>query len=165
MVSPQMNGMIFEKEVHEFLSKTKHDILLNETQIRKIDNTITAIDHLLIANNVCYCFQDKRLKTNISNSDFNHFVKCVEKVATKISKEYNNFKVYAVYLSFTDFSSIANNNLRSLEEENAETVKDYDIEYIKINDQIKDNIIKKLHYFLHSNNVFLYDTTGDCIML
>ncbi len=159
MFSPQLSGKIFERDIHDFLSKTQHDILLNETQIRKIDNTITAIDHMLIYNNVYYCIQDKKLKTTISNSDFNHFTKCVEKVSAKIN---NSCKINAIYLSFTDFSSIAN---KQLEEENAKYIEGKsNIEYIKINNISKDEIIKKLHYFLHINNVYLYDN-DDCVMI
>ncbi len=156
MFSPQKNGLIFENDIHNFLSNTRHEILMNETQIRKIDNTITAIDHLLISNNIYYCFQDKRLKTNISNSNFNHFIKCVEKVSAKIN---NSCKIYAIYLSFTDFSSIAN---IQFEEENA---KNSNIEYIKIIGNNKDVIIKQLQQFLYSNYIFSYDDTGDCIMI
>ncbi len=159
MFSPQISGKIFEKDIHDFLTKTRHDKLLNEAQIRKIDSTITAIDHMLINNNVYYCIQDKKLKTNISNSDFNHFIKCVEKVSAKIN---HTFKIYAIYLSFTDFSSIAN---KQLEEENAKYKEGKsNIEYIKINNNTKEEIIKELHYFLHNNNVYLYDN-DDCIML
>jgi hypothetical protein len=68
MYSPQKNGIIFENNIHNFLSKTRNDILMNETQIRAVDSTITAIDHLLVSNNVYYCFQDKMLKTTISIS-------------------------------------------------------------------------------------------------
>ena len=57
---------------------------------------------MLFANNICFCFQDKWLKTSISNSNFNHFCKCVEKVANKISNT-----IYAIYISNTNFSSIA----------------------------------------------------------
>ena len=158
MLSAQMNGIVFERDIHKFLSKTRHDILLTETQVRKVDNTITAIDHLLVANNVHYCFQDKRLSSKISNSDFNHFVKCVEKVSAKTDD-----KIVAVYLSFTDFSSIAN---KQLEEENAKYLNGTSkIEYVKINDVDFKSIKNNLQYFLHSNNIFLYDEEGDCIML
>ncbi len=159
MFSPQKNGMIFENDIHNFLSKTRHDILMNETQIRKIDNTITAIDHLLVSNNIYFCFQDKRLKTNISNSNFNHFIKCVEKVSAKIN---HSCKIYAIYLSFTDFSSIAN---KQLEEENAKYINGSNIEYIKIIGLSKDIIINKLEQLLYSNNIFSYDTDGDCVMI
>ena len=158
MYSPQMNGIIFEKNIHNFLSKTRNQMLLNETEVRKIDNTITAIDHLLVVNDIYYCFQDKRLKTPISNADFNHFIKCVEKVSAKIEN-----KVVAVYLSFTDFSSIAN---KQLEEEN---VKYYEgktkIEFVKINKMDFKLIRNDLQYYFHCNNIFLYDDDGDCMML
>ena len=160
MFSPQIKGIIFENDIHNFLSKTRHDVLMNEKQIRSIDNTITAIDHLLISNNIYYCFQDKRLKTNISISDFNHFIKCVEKVSDKIN---HSSKIYAIYLSFTDFSSVAN---KQLEEENNKYKEGKStIEYIKIIYHNKDSIIKYLQEFLYANNVFSYDDNGDCEML
>lgn len=160
MFTPQKNGMIFENDIHYFLSKTRHEILMNETQIRKIDNTITAIDHVLVSNNIYYCFQDKRLKTNVSISNFNHFVKCVEKVSGKIN---NSCKIYAIYLSFTDFSSIAN---KQFDEENAKYKEgSSSIEYIKIIYHSTDSIIKHLQHFLYSNNIYSYDMDGDCDML
>ena len=91
MTTPQIHGIQFENQIHYLLQKTKPDVLLKEKEIRKYDDTITAIDHLLIANNICFCFQDKWLKTNISNSNFNHFSKCVEKVAAKMN---SNMKIY-----------------------------------------------------------------------
>ncbi len=159
MLSPQANGRLFETEIHAFLYKTKYDVLLNEKEIRNIDNTITAIDHLLISNDVYYCFQDKWLKNNISNSDFNHFIKCVESVAKKI----NNNKIYAIYLSNNDLSIIANKVF--IEENNKYYRGETNTEYIKINSYDKKNVINKLHEFLHNNRVYVYDEDGDCIML
>jgi hypothetical protein len=160
MFSPQVKGKIFENDIHKFLSNTRSDILLNETQIRAIDSTITAIDHLLYSDNVYYCIQDKRLKTPISISDFNHFIKCVEKVSTTIN---HSSKIYAIYLSFTEFSSVAN---KQLEEENKKYNEgNSNIEYIKVVNQTTDSIIKHLQYFLYSNYVFSYDADGDCIMI
>ena len=159
MFSPQLKGKIFENNIHNFLSKTRHELLMNETQIRAIDSTITAIDHLLVSNNVYYCFQDKILKTTISISDFNHFIKCVEKVSTKIN---HSCKIYAIYLSQTDFSSISN---KQFNEENAKYKYGLStIEYIKIINN-KDSIIEYLQQFLYSNNIFSYDTEGDCLMI
>ena len=159
MYSPQKNGIIFENNIHNFLSKTQHNILMNETQIRAIDNTITAIDHLLVSNDVYYCFQDKILKTTISISDFNHFIKCVEKVSTKLN---HNYKIYAIYLSQTEFSSVAN---KQFNDENTKYIDGIStIEYIKIINN-KDAIIKNLQDFLYNNNVFSYDNDGDCLMI
>ncbi len=160
ILSPQAYGKQFENEVHSFLSKIKSDLLFNETQIRKQDSTITAIDHLLIANNIIICFQDKWLKSTISNSEFNHFCKCVEKIAMYISAGANNMKIYGVYISNTDFSSIAE---RQLDDENNKIGSN--IEYIKINNNDKNVIFKKLHYFLHSNHIYKYDEDNDCFML
>jgi hypothetical protein len=159
MLNAQSNGRLFETEIHSFLNRTKHDVLMNEKQIRQIDNTITAIDHLLIMNDICYCFQDKWLKNTISNSDFNHFIKCVESVSTKIN--YN--KIYAIYLSNNDLSSIANKIF--IEENNKYFRGESNIEYIKINSYDKKIVIKKLHEFLHSNGIYVYDNNGDCVML
>ena len=160
MFTPQVKGKIFENSIHNFLSKTRSEILMNETQVRAIDNTITAIDHLLVSNNVYYCFQDKMLKTTISISDFNHFIKCVEKVSAKLN---NSCKIYAIYLSQTDFSSVSN---KQLEDEN----KKYNegtsnIEYIKVINHTTTSIINNLQQFLYSNYVFSYDSDGDCIMI
>jgi hypothetical protein len=159
MFSPQRNGIIFENNVHNFLSKTRNDILMNETQIRAIDSTITAIDHLLVSNDVYYCFQDKMLKTTISISDFNHFIKCVEKVSAKLN---HNYKIYAIYLSQTEFSSVSN---KQFNEENAKYKNGSStIEYIKIINN-KNAIIEYLQQFLYSKNIFSYDTEGDCLMI
>ena len=160
MFSPQLKGIIFENNIHKFLSNTRHQVLMNEKQIRAIDKTITAIDHLLISDNVYYCFQDKRLKTNISISDFNHFIKCVEKVSTTIN---HSCKIYAIYLSITDFSSIANKQFD--EENNKYKEGKSTIEYIKVINYSTDGIIKYLQEFLYANSVFSYDTNGDCVMI
>ncbi len=157
MITAQAHGILFENEIHAFLKQTKYDVLLNEKAIRQHDNTITAIDHLLIANNMCFCFQDKWLNTTISNSNFNHFCKCVEKIATKI----NTMKIYGIYISNNDFSSIAN---KQLEDENNKTAYT-NIEYVKINHTNKMMLFDKLHKFLHAYHVFIYDKDNDCIML
>lgn len=160
MFSPQANGMIFEKEIHKFLSNTRAEVLMSEKEIRAIDKTITAIDHLLYDNNVYYCFQDKKLRTPIAISDFNHFVKCVEKVSVSIN---HSFKIYAIYLTFTDFSGVAN---KQLEDENRKYYEGFsNIEYIKIFSHTTEHIIRNLQYFLYSNYVFSYDEDGDCIMI
>jgi len=159
MLSAQSNGRLFETEIHAFLNKTKYDVLMNEKQIRNIDSTITAIDHLLISNDIYYCFQDKWLKTSISNSDFNHFIKCIESVAKKI----NNNLIYAIYLSNNDLSSIANKVF--IEENNKFLRGETNIQYIKINDNNKNTVIKKLHEFLQINGIYIYDEDGDCEML
>lgn len=158
MVSAQVYGKLFENEIHEILHKTKHDVLLNEKEIRQKDATITAIDHLLIANNICLCFQDKWISTTVSNSNFNHFAKSVEKIAANI-----NMKVYAVYVSNTDLSSIAN---KLFEEENNKFKSGQsNIEYIKINNTIKPKLFNQLYNFLYSHYIFMYDKDDDCIML
>ncbi len=157
MISAQEYGIKFENEVHQLLNKTKSDVLLSEKQIRQQYPTITAIDHLLIANNICFCFQDKWLKTTISNSNFNHFAKCVETVASKI-----NMKVYGVYISNNNFSSIAERQFN--EENNKYKLSQTNIEYIKINSSSKDKIFDNIHKLLHSNNIFMYDKDDDCIM-
>ena len=164
MLSAQQKGRLFETEVHEFLQRTNPEVLMTEKEIRNIDNTITAIDHLLISNDIYYCFQDKWLSSNISNSDFNHFTKCVEKISTIINSENDiNCKVYAIYLSNTDFSSIA---LKQLNEENEKyNLGLSNIEYIKINHFYKNTLLLKLHTFLHSNNLYVYDINGDCMMI
>jgi hypothetical protein len=160
MLTPQQYGRNFETEIHEFLKKTKPDILLSEKDIRNIDNTITAIDHLLVSNNTYYCFQDKWLKNNISNSDFNHFAKCVEKVSQLNN---HNYKIYAVYLSNNDFSTIANKQF--IEENNKYNNSMSTIEYVKINSYDKKKLFNELYKLLHINGVYMYDADGDCIML
>lgn len=162
MISAQVHGIKFENEIHQLLNKTKPDVLLTEKQIRQKYPTITAIDHLLIANNICFCFHIRNANikwlTTISNSSFNHFSKCVETVASKII----NMKVYGIYISNNDFSSIAEKQLQ--EENNKFKLGHSNIEYIKINNSSKDNIFNSIHNLLHSNNIFMYDTDNDCIM-
>lgn len=159
MLSAQQKGRDFENEVHEFLKRTNPDILMNEKEIRQIDCTVTAIDHLLVSNDVYYCFQDKWLNSTISNSDFNHFIKCVEKVSSRL----NNNKIYAIYLSNNDFSSIA---LKQFNEENEKYNKGLsNIEFIKINHFYKNTLFSKLHEFLHSKELYVYDNQGDCMMI
>ena len=159
IITPQAYGKQFENEIHAFLSRTNPDLLLNETQVRKHDVTITAIDHLLIMNNICFCFQDKWLTKSISISDFNHFIKCVELVAIKMN---NSMKIYGIYISNTDFSSIAKTQF---DKENNKYIQGQaNIEYVKINNLNKQKIFNELHILLHSNNVFMYDN-NDCIML
>ena len=158
MLSPQIHGKIFESDIHSFLTKTRQH-LLNEAEIRKYDSTITAIDHMLFANNICFCFQDKWLKTSISNSNFNHFCKCVEKVANKISNT-----IYAIYISNTNFSSIA--QILFNEENDKFKSGTSKIKYIKINNNNnKEIIFKELQELLYSNNIYIYDTDNDCLML
>jgi len=160
MITPQQYGKAFETEVHEYLYRTKSELLLNEKEIRNIDCTITAIDHLLVSNNTYYCFQDKWLKNNISNSDFNHFIKCVEKISEKNNHSY---KIYAVYISNNDFSYIANKQF--IEENNKYINGITNIEYVKINHPNKQTLFNYLNNFLYSNHIFLYDIDGDCIMI
>jgi len=156
----QNAGKVFEKNIHEMLSKTRHSLLMNETEIRRQDSTITAIDHLLIINNNIYCFQDKLISTAVSNSTFNHFIKCVDNLASKFDKSYN---IYAVYISSSEFSSIS---LKQLNSENEKyTNNQSNIQYIKIINTDKYELINTVRMFLYSHGIFIYDNDGDCDMV
>ncbi len=156
-LTPQYKGRLFEKSVHKTLEQVRNAKLYNETEIRAIDKLITAIDHLLIYENNVFCFQDKLQKSNISNSIFNHFIKCVEMVANYYNNSQSgyNYNIYGIYVTNAKFSSIA---LMQLESENKKN-NNINIRYFKF-DSIEDII-----NFLHINGIFMYDTDGDAIIL
>ena len=65
-MSAQTIGILFEEKVHKQLLKTGQHIY-READIRKEYPNITAIDHMIIFDNVCICIQDKYQQSKNTN--------------------------------------------------------------------------------------------------
>lgn len=146
-------GMIFENAVHQQLLKTGYRVY-REIEIRKqFGQYITAIDHMIIFNNVSVCIQDKFQNSKISIDKTSHFIQNVNSLSYKLNK-----KCIGIYLTKSNFSKPSKDAFHN---ENLINKNEFLILYGK-NQEI---LIKKLSEYFYKNNAFMYDIDGDTIML
>lgn len=155
LLSAQQEGIMFEEKVHSLLSNIRKTPILREKDIRKTYGShISAIDHMFIINDYCICFQDKWLKTTISNKDYNHFIICLYDINQRLI----NKKIIGIYLSKYSLSKEA--LVRYNEENDKQIIKLY-----HFNNEDQNKLLKDVHIFLHSHGIYLYDLDNDCIMI
>ena len=157
-ITPQTNGRIFESKVQNVLEQTRIKVL-NELEVKRLyGNNITAVDHMMIYNNTCYCFQDKWVNNSISISDFNHFTKCVEYIASS-----NNMYGVGIYISNKALSLPSKTQLET-ENHKFQSGQSRTI-FHSISDLNEYKLLDKIHMFLHHTyQIVMYDKDGDCIM-
>jgi hypothetical protein len=153
MIIEQNRGRLFEKSIHSFLQKTNLDVLSEKEVKRKYGIDTTAIDHLIELDSYILCFQDKYENCNPSISKINHFIQCVTNVHNRSKKI-----CIGIYLSKMPLSA------NSLEAFNMNNISSQNI-FISINNSNEESIIYDLVTLLYSNNIFLYEEDGSCIML
>jgi hypothetical protein len=150
--NPQLNGILFEKEVHKYLKLT-NNIILSEREIRnKYGSNISGIDHLINTEEFIICIQDKYMKSKPSVSQINHFIYCVFEVFNKEKK-----KCIGIYLS-----NLPPTREASLSFENINNRSDK-IYFKSINNSI-DKLIDNLLDYLHFYHIFSYEEDGSSIM-
>ena len=152
MMTPQKYGFIIEDKITEFLKNTRHHIY-TEKEIRQNYSYITAIDQMIILDDVCICFQDKWVSRPISNSMFGHFTKSCEYIKNSLNRP-----VIGIYLSNQPFSKEAANMLL-LENNNNNNIIYYCLYDIQLN-----TLLNKLHNILHDNNIYIYDDDNEIVM-
>jgi len=97
------------------------------------------------------CFQYEICNPSISK--INYFIKCVTNVSTKSNK-----KCIGTYLSKMPLTT------NILEAFNKNNISSSNI-FISINNSNEEYILYNLIILLYSNNIFLYEEDGSCIML
>ncbi len=146
MITPQKYGFIIEEKITEFLRKTNYYIY-TEKEIRRNYSYITAIDQMIILDDMCICFQDKWLNKTISNSMFSHFINNCNYIQNILNR-----KVIGIYLSNYPLSKEANKMLSVENNKNLQSVLYYSIHDFEFN-----RLLDKLHNILHDNNIFIYE--------
>jgi hypothetical protein len=150
--NPQNNGIIFEKNVHDYLKSTNCN-LLSEREVRnKYGSNVSGIDHLIVSDNYIICIQDKYMKSKPCVSQINHFIYCVFEVSY-IEKK-NCIGIYLSNLPPTKEAQMSFESMNSKYE---------NIYFKSINNSI-DKLINNLLDYLHSINIYSYEEDGSCIM-
>jgi len=153
LITAQNRGRLFEKSIHTFLQKTNLDVLSEKEVKKKYGIDTTAIDHLIELDSYILCFQDKYENCNPSISKINHFIQCVTNVSTRSNK-----KCIGIYISKMPLSA------NSLEAFNMNNISSRNI-FISLSNSNEEYILYDLINLLYSNNIFLYEEDGSCIML
>lgn len=153
MITEQNKGRLFEKSVHSFLQKTNLDVLSEKEVKKKYGINMNDIDHLIELDSCILCFHNKYENCNPSISKINNFINCVTNISTKSNK-----KCIGIYLSKMPLSA------NSLEAFNMNNINSLNI-FISINNSNEEYILYDLITLLYSNNIFLYEEDGSCIML
>jgi len=148
----QLNGIIFERKVHEYLKLTKNNILSERDIRNKYGSNVSGIDHLISTDEYIICIQDKFMKSKPCVSQINHFIYCVFEVSYNEKK-----KCIGIYLSNLPPTREASMSFQSMNN------KSENVYFKSINNEI-DKLIDSLLNFLHSINIFSYEEDGSCIM-
>jgi hypothetical protein len=146
-------GIIFENNVHKELKKLKYPIYTEREIINMCGNHVTAIDHMIILDNFNICIQDKYCKDSINISQTNHFMQTVNTVSQIVNKP-----CIGIYLSKSKLTKPSNNAFNNNNEINMN-------KFIEINGSTEKELINNLMEYLYSNQIFMYEPDGDCIML
>ena len=160
MVTPQKNGILFEDKMQVRLETTKLKIYREKDVKHRYGKHITAIDHLFYNDDILICIQDKWLSNKVSNSQFNHFVTCVNTIANDNKKNYK--LVLGLYVSNNGLSSCA---IPQLDKEN-DKFDNYqsNVKFYDIFDENEKYLLDKVLYFIHNYKFYAYDYQGDFIM-
>ena len=163
MVTPQKNGFLFEDKMQFRLENTKIKIY-REKEIKQIyGKNITAIDHLFydVEKQILVCVQCKWLSSKVSNSQFNHFVSCVNTIVND-NKTSKVKLVLGLYVSNNGLSSSATPQLEI--ENNKFDKYQTNIKYYDIFDDNENYLLDKVLYFIHNYKFYTYDYQGDVII-
>ena len=113
----------------------------------------THITYLVILNETYIFFQDNSSKSIVTDYDFKCFTEIVHTLSTYIYSILPNLPIYGIVLSKQPLNFLQND----LSNEN--------IKYITFDNYKQHEVLKSIHYFLHTNHIFLTDDDGDCIMI
>jgi hypothetical protein len=151
-MTAQQNGRDFENKIHKLLSKTKLNVLREIDIKQKFGNNISGIDHFIEFTDMCLCFQDKNQKTSISNSQVGHFITCVNNISSILNK-----KCIGIFISNIDFSSVSKQQIDfENNKQKNEFIIIFDLNYVEL--------MRKILFYLYSNNIWMYDG-DDCMMI
>ena len=149
----QQLGMKFEDKIHNFLSRTKRNVLREIDVKRRFGQSISGIDHFIEFDNICLCLQDKLLSKTITNSQVGHFITCVNNISAMTMK-----KCIGIFISNVDFSLVSKQQINL---ENSKNSNYFSIIFNSDFNQLKRDIMM----YLYNNNIFMYDDSGDSMMI
>lgn len=150
-LTPQEEGIAFENNVQESLKQTNLNVLREKDVKRIFGNDITAIDHLIIYDNLYIAIQDKWQNKKPSVDQINHFILCVKNIKQKTNK-----KIIGIYLSNFELSGPSQNAFNRN--------SSIDCNFMSIYSQRQNVLLHKLMEFLYSNNIYYYDI-DNCVVM
>jgi len=155
--SARENGFIFESKIQNILESTKYQVF-SEHKVRSIfGSSITAIDHLLITDNILFAFQDKWIKSKPSVDQIHHFIHCVSNVYEKTNKQ-----IIGIYLSKNILSKPSQQSFDYIN--NNSTKQIYFFSIHNNNEEDCSLLLYKLMEMLYSYNINYYDD-DNCIKM
>lgn len=152
-MNPSTYGIIFENYVHKELKKTRLSVYTEHEIINTFGNHITAIDHMIVLDNINICIQDKYCKDTINITQVSHFMQTVNTVSQIMNKP-----CIGIYLSKSKLTGPSNNAFTINNQMNIN-------QFIEINGNTEKELINNLMEYLYSIQIYMYDNDGDCIML
>jgi hypothetical protein len=150
-MTPQEEGIAFENKVQNSLEQSQKTIFREKHVKQYFGNDITAIDHLIISDNLCIAIQDKWQNKKPSVDQINHFILCVKNVKQKINK-----KIIGLYLSNLELSQPSQNAFDRNSTNNCN--------FVSIYSENQNILLHKLMKFLYLNGIFYYEDDGSTIM-
>ena len=145
-----------KENINNILKKIKyHSIEINEIKIRFGLNTLN-IDYLIDKGDYIIAIYNNWKETSITLNDNTNFIKSVEHILKSINKP-----MLVIYLSKC-VNNTTNNNFKDILSENG---NNYVLKYNTIYSNTPESLIKKLKKVLYENEIYMYDSDGDTLML
>ena len=150
------NNIIFKNKVQALLEQTGKKIYREQDINNKYG--LTVINHMMIFNNNKYfiCFYDMIGNNSIPLANFNNFVKDVNNISN-----HKQMSGFGIIISNKSFSLPSKSQM---EIENNKYQNSSFTYFYSISDLNETKLLQKIHYFLHSKQIYMYDHDGDCIM-
>jgi len=145
-----------KENINNILKKIKyHSIEINEIKIRFGLNTLN-IDYLIDKGDYIIAIYNNWKETSITLNDNTNFIKSAEHILKSINKP-----MLVIYLSKC-VNNTTNNNFKDILSENG---NNYVLKYNTIYSNTPESLIKKLKKVLYENEIYMYDSDGDTLML
>jgi hypothetical protein len=145
-----------KENINNILKKIKYNsIEINEIKIRFGLNTLN-IDYLIDKGDYIIAIYNNWKETSITLNDNTNFIKSVEHILKSINKP-----MLVIYLSKC-VNNTTNNNFKDILSENG---NNYVLKYNTIYSNTPESLIKKLKKVLYENEIYMYDSDGDALML
>lgn len=154
MAAARLRGIHFENQIQTILNRTRLKVYREAEVTRMYGSNITAVDHMLkIDGKLLICIQDKYQEKNISIQQTTHFIYSVNTIS-RISK----MPCIGIYLTK---SRLSGPSMEAFIKENKNNNKN---RFVEISGETFDILSTKLSKYLHTQNIFMYDSEGDCFM-
>jgi len=106
MTTSRQKSSDFQNKIQKLLMKTRLTVFREIDIKQNFGQNISGIDHLIEFDNLCICIQDKFQQTNISETQTENFITCVNNLSNILKK-----KCIGIFISNVDLSITANQKI------------------------------------------------------